>query len=566
MMTLIMQIFFMLGGLTTFMVGMKMMGSNLEKAAGSSMRKLMTKASANRFVGVGTGAVVTAIVNSSSATTVMIVGFVNVGLLTLVQATSIIMGANIGTTISAFIMALSGAEGFSMAAVFSLLAFVGLIIQMVGKSDKIKRIGSILIGVGFIFIGLNFMSSAVNKIVNDDQLGPQIRNIFIMLGNGQETLSVGVAILLFLVGVLFTALMQASAALTGILIALASQGLITINMAIFITLGSNIGTCATSLISSFGTNINARRTAVIHLLFNVIGCLMFFIPLLIWEDKMVWAITRLTDDPKWQIAIFHMFFNVMTTLILIWFIKPLTKLACVIVPESRSKKKKQKEPDMLDVRFLETPPIAVAQVRRALLSMADMSYTNFKRSVKALLNSDLSEKDAFAETEKKINAMNKEVTAYCIKLNAKDLSMVDESKVGSFYHVTSDIERIGDYAENIVEFTEAQSENLTNFSEEARAELQDMEARIDKLYRLVVQAFEHQDLTLMPEIDEAEEAIDAKQREMEEAHIRRMHEGVCNVEIGAIYLQIAGTLERIGDHITNIANSVKTYKELPKHP
>ncbi|MGN1235803.1 MAG: Na/Pi cotransporter family protein, partial [Christensenellaceae bacterium] len=249
---IIQQLFFLLGGLTVFMIGMSMMGSNLEQVAGSGLRKLMSKASANRFVGVGTGTLITAIVNSSSATTIMIVGFVNIGLLSLTQATPIIMGANIGTTLSAFIMALSGGDGFSVAAVFAFLAFVGLVLRMFAKADKMHFIGNILVGIGFIFVGLNVMSGAVNELIADEQVGPVFQQLFTSLAGDdpQGALSIGTILLLFFLGMALTAVLQASSAITGIMITLASAGLVSVNMAMFVVLGTNIGTCCTSLISS----------------------------------------------------------------------------------------------------------------------------------------------------------------------------------------------------------------------------------------------------------------------------------------------------------------------------
>ena len=275
---LINSLFFILGGIAVFMVGMNMMGASLETAAGKSMRRLMGKATKNRFLGVGTGAAVTAIVNSSAATTVMIVGFVNVGLMTLAQAASVIMGANIGTTISAFIMALSAAGGmeFSVAAVFALLAFIGFVLTLVGKNDKIKRIGNIFEGVGLIFVGLNVMSNAVSDLM-EGNVGEVVASMFIALGNGKASLSWEIPVL-FILGALLTAAMQSSAALTAIVISLAAKGLISMQMAMCIILGANVGTCLTSLISSMGASVNARRAAMVHLLFNVAGCFIFIWP------------------------------------------------------------------------------------------------------------------------------------------------------------------------------------------------------------------------------------------------------------------------------------------------
>ena len=267
------------GGVAAFIIGMNMMGGNLETAAGKSMRRLMAKATKNRFLGVGTGAAVTAIVTSSSATTVMIVGFVNVGLMTLTQAASIIMGANIGTTITAFITAVStaGAE-FEVTALFAFVAFVGVLMSMLGKTDKIKRIGAILQGLGLIFIGMNVMSATMGDMLNDAEIKGAVENAFISIGYGKDVLSWEIAVL-FLLGALLTGLVQSSAAITAIVISLAASNLISLPMAMFIILGTNVGTCVTALFSSLGTSVNARRTAVVHLLFNVIGSVIFIIPL-----------------------------------------------------------------------------------------------------------------------------------------------------------------------------------------------------------------------------------------------------------------------------------------------
>ena len=321
--TIITQFLLICGGITVFMIGMKTMGSNLEKAAGASMRSMLAKVSNNRFAGVGIGAAVTAIINSSAATTVMIVGFVNVGLMTLTQAGAIIMGANIGTTISAQIMSLQSIK-INMAAVFSVVAVAGLIVGMVGKSGKAKQIGNILLGVGFIFIGLQFMSDAVKVLTADAEVSPLLNKLFQSIKN---------PFLLFIIGIILTALLQSSAAITGILIALAGTGLITIEQAVFITMGSNIGTCATSLIASLGTNTNAKRAAVIHLLFNVLGCIVFFTLTMALRTYVIKAIVTVSGGSvERQIANFHTTFNLCTTLLLLPFLKPLYQIQSINNP------------------------------------------------------------------------------------------------------------------------------------------------------------------------------------------------------------------------------------------
>ena len=555
--TIINSAFFILGGITVFMLGMSMMGSSIEKAAGKSMRRLMGKATKNRFIGVCTGAAVTAICNSSAATTVMIVGFVNVGLMTLIQAASVIMGANIGTTISAFIMALSSAGGaqFSIAAVFALVAFIGLILTMVGKKDKVKQIGHILEGIGLIFIGLNVMSGAVSDLMADGtNTSEAVKNIFIALGSDKEVLTWEIVVL-FLLGALLTAAMQSSAALTAIIISLAGSGLISLQMAMCIILGANVGTCLTSLISSMGASVNAKRTAMVHLLFNVAGCLIFIWPVAFAGKYIAKALSGI--DTQWQIAIFHMIFNLLTTAILLPFLKYLVKLACLIV---RDKKGGEKEDtDTLDIRLLKTPAIAVGQTRKQLLKMGSDAFENYKLSLDMLLSGDLSKKEEFAERENSINLAHKYIVSFLIQLSLTEISEVDEKKVSSFYRVVSDVERIGDYAENIVEFAEMIVNDKVEFSEEAKDEIREMDLHITNLYNFVVNVFSGSDLTYTPDVEREEQETDRMNKEMQRTHLQRMTEGKCTPEAGALFLQLAVNMERIGDHMHNIANSVKDY-------
>ena len=557
--TVVGSMFFILGGITVFMIGMSMMGSNIEKAAGKSMRRLMGKATKNRFVGVGTGAAVTAIVNSSAATTVMIVGFVNVGLMTLTQAASVIMGANIGTTISAFIMALSSAGGasFSAAAVFALVAFVGFVFTLVGKSDKFKQVGAILEGIGLIFIGLNVMSGAVGDMLDNENVEGAIEGMFIAIGNGKETLTWEI-IVLFLLGVLLTALMQSSAALTAIIISLASSNLISLQMAMCIILGANVGTCLTSLISSFGASVNAKRTAAVHLLFNVAGCLIFIFPVAFAGKYIAQFLNGIIPQTQWQIAIFHMVFNLLTTALLLPFLKYLVKLACLIVPEKNGGEE-QEDSDTLDLRILKTPAIAVGQVRKQLLKMGEDAFTNYKLSLDMLLSGDLSRKDEFAERENNINAANKSIVSFLIRLSLTEISELDEKKVSSFFRVVSDIERVGDYAENIVEYAQKLIEDKVEFTDSAKDEIREMDSHISNLYKYVCSVFADSDLKYTVDVEREEQETDRMNEVMQQAHIQRMADGKCSAEAGALFLQLAVNMERIGDHMHNIANSVKDY-------
>ena len=544
--TIITQLLLVIGGITVFMIGMKTMGSNLERAAGSSMRTMLAKVSNNRFAGVGIGAAVTAIINSSSATTVMIVGFVNVGLMSLTQAGAIIMGANIGTTISAQIMSLQSIN-INMAAVFSAVAAAGLVINMTGKSGRSKQIGNILIGIGFIFIGLQFMSDAVKVLTADEAITPKLDALFLSIDN---------PFLLFLIGVVLTGLLQSSAAITGILIALAGSGLITIEQAMFITMGSNIGTCATSLIASMGTSTNARRAAVIHLLFNVLGCAVFFILMLAFQKYVVEGIIFVSGGSvERQIANFHTLFNLLTTLVLLPFLKPLVKLAQVIVPE-RKKTQKQGDFKYLDERILQTPAIAVAQLRKEIVIMMDLAYLNFRRAMKMICGGDLSERDESAETEKRINQYNTELTAYCVRVSSCELSAHDEFVIGSYYHVISDSERIGDYAKHIVEYAEELGGDEDAFTAAAVEEIKDLYEKIDELYQMVRKTFDERDITMFEKINDLKVSIAILKNADCDAHIERLNRGECTPARGAIFLQLLGNMERVSGHMKNISNSV----------
>jgi phosphate:Na+ symporter len=557
--TILNSMLLLFGGVAAFIIGMNMMGGNLETAAGKSMRRLMAKATKNRFLGVGTGAAVTAIVTSSSATTVMIVGFVNVGLMTLTQAVSVIMGANIGTTVTAFITAIStaGAE-FEITALFAFVAFVGVLMSMLCKKDKIKRIGAIFQGLGLIFIGMNVMSSSMGTMLTDEGIKGSVENVFISIGYGKDVLTWEI-IVLFLLGAALTGLMQSSAAITAIAISLASSGLISLPMAMFIILGTNVGTCVTALFSSLGASVNARRTAIVHLLFNVIGSIIFIIPLAFTSGYVADFLNSFIPAISWQIAIFHMVFNLLTTALLLPFINWLVKLACLIVPDKKSKPEGEEEHGVLDKRLLKTPAIAVGQVRKELLHMGKLAFENYKRSLDMLLNGKTDAVEEFAAVEKNINDYNSFISSFLVKLSLEDLAESDEKKVSSFYHVASDVERIGDYAENIVEYAVKMAEDKAQFSEAAKAEILEMDEHVTALYQSVEKVFGELDTRYLPNVEREESATDECCVKMQQAHLKRATEESCNPEAGAIYLQLAINMERIADHMNNIANSTKTY-------
>ncbi len=548
------NIFFMLGGIAVMMFGMRTMGANLERIAGNNVKKLLGRITNNRFVGVGIGAAVTAIINSSAATTVMLVGFVNIGLITLTQAASVIMGANIGTTITAQILSLSGTEGVDVASIAALVAASGMVMALFFKNDRINKIGYILLGLGFIFIGLKIMSVSVNGIIYENPEENILRPLFgSIFGKDHFPL------LLILIGIVLTALIQSSAAVTGILIAIG--GALNFQTAVFIILGSNIGTCVTAIISSFGTSTSAKRTAVIHLLFNLFGCLICIAPLWIWAEEFGNFMQSVSGASiQRQIANFHTLFNLLTTLILLPFTNVLVMLATKIIPERKNGAANRLVFNFIDDRLLETPPIAVGNTKLEIIRMADIAKENINLSIDMLLSGDDSHADVVKENEQVLNFLNKSITGFLTNLSGKNLSLLDEKKVGSYYHVVIDLERVGDYAENIMEYSAKLKEDGAVLSDEAKEELKTLKGYINDLFVKSVEAFDKRNFGLLSAVDEIEEKIDEYSAELELKHVDRLKQGICSAQTGSIYLQTVSNLERVGDHITNVAFSIKQYR------
>ncbi len=551
---LVNNVFFLLGGMAVMLFGMHIMGANLERVAGNNLKKLLGKMTSNRFVGVGVGATVTGIIQSSAATTVMLVGFVNVGLMTLTQATSVIMGANIGTTITAQLLSLTGV-GFDAAAYAALIAAAGAVLGMFVKNDKLNKIGYILLGVGMIFMGLEVMSMSVDEIIyNTTASGErELKGLFAVIFQGNHF-----PLLLILIGAVFTALIQSSSAMTGILIALSSA--LKFQNAVFLILGSNIGTCVTAILSSIGTSTNAKRTAIIHLLFNLFGCLIVLAPLWIWGDEFYnFMVTISGSSAERQIANFHTLFNVFTTIILLPFTKGLVYLATKIIRPKASDDENECKFMYIDERLLETPPIAVNNTKKEIVRMAGLAKTNIDYAMAMLLEGNSTNMGAIRTNEEIINYLNRGITAYLTSLSGRDLSLTDEKKVGSYYHVVTDIERIGDYAENIMEYSMRLSNEGIDFSAAAKEELKRVNETVDKLFDAAIKAFDMRDVSVLGLVDELEESIDRANQELEGKHIERLKRDECSAQVGSVYLQTVSNLERVGDHITNIAFSIKQY-------
>ena len=548
------NVFYLLGGMAVMLFGMHVMGNNLERVAGNNLKKLLGKMTSNRFAGVGVGATMTVIMQSSAATTVMLVGFVNVGLMTLAQATSVIMGANIGTTVTAQFLSLTGV-GFDAASYACIIAAAGAVMGLFMTNDKANKIGYILLGLGMIFLGLEVMSKSVNGIIYEtSETGERVlKPLFEKIFQGNHF-----PLLLIFIGAAFTALIQSSTAVTGILIALSSA--LNLQNAVFIILGSNIGTCVTALISSIGTSTNAKRTALIHLLFNLFGCIIVLAPIWIWEKEFTDFMVMISGASRErQIANFHTIFNVFTTIVLLPFTKGIVYLATKII---RPKKTEEENPlrfMFIDERLLETPPIAVNNTKKEIVRMCSIAKQNIDLSVAMLIEGKYENASEIRTNEEVINFLNRNITSYLTALSGKDLTLQDEKKVGSYYHVVTDVERVGDYAENIMEYALRLKEEGVDFSDTAKEELHEVVETVDNLFDAAVKVFDERDLTMLPKVDTLEEMIDEYNVDLETKHIERLKKGDCSAQVGSVYLQTISNLERVGDHITNIAFSIKQY-------
>ncbi len=556
------NLFFMFGGVAVMMFGMKIMGESLEKFAGPKMKNLLGKATTNRFAGVGVGTAVTAVIQSSTATTVMLVGFVNVGLMTLTQAANVIMGANIGTTVTAHLTSLAGIGEIDVGAIFAIIGMIGVFMAMLIKNDKVKNIGNLLGALGLIFIGLEVISLFAKKVMLDADGNPFpfVQTIF----QGEIF-----PLLLVLIGIVLTALVHSSSTITSLMVVLCgitttAGPLLTFDNALFLTLGSNIGTCITSIIAGAGTNVNARRTGVVHMLFNSIGCLLWIAPLWIWRTDVTWLFAQISPLTGQQLAIFHTVFNVVTAIILLPFIKWVVKLACLIVPDKKKKgeeeKADKKSLHFIDANILKTPRIAFVNTKKEMIRMSEFAKENLNLSIAMLVDDKIDNEKLIRENEEALNYINHGVVGYLTQLMGKDLPTADDKALSTYYHVANDIERVGDYAENILEYSLRLRKNNDKFSEHAKEELNDVLAKLNELFDLCVDAFDRVTYENFDKINEIEDYVDEASERLEEKHIDRVKRNACTAELGSIYLQTVSNLERMGDHITNVAKSIEHYK------
>ena len=545
----VVNVIMMLAACGAFLVGFKFLSDNMEKLFGNSLKKLFNKTSDKKWVGVGMGAVSTAVVQSSGVTTVMVVGFVNAGIMSLFQAATVIMGANIGTTITAQLAAFSS---FDIAPIFIAMLFVGVMMEMLSKNDKIKSIGLAIAGLGLVFFGLEIMSDSMSTYKSS----PAVQDLLTSLSN---------PFLLLAFGIIFTALLQSSSAVTTIIIAMASQGLIIGgggNAVLYIILGSNIGSCVTALISSIGTSVNARRASIIHLLFNVTGALLFTVMLLIWSEGVVGSYFYEITFCKWfakattQIAMFHTFFNVLCTLLFLPFTKVLVKLSEVIIPERKQTEKEAWELVYMDKRFLTTPAVALGQLKKETFRMADMSMESLQIAFGAFINRDVEALDKVYEINENVARLSEQISNYLVQTSNGGLSLADEKLVSRLHSNIGDIARIAELADNLTKYTRREVKDNLTFSEGINEKLAVMHGLLQDQYGFVKRIVLEEEKGLVAQSDGLEDEIDAMRRDLVAEHIERLGQGKCRPENNTIFVNLVCNLERIGDHLNFIVHSI----------
>lgn len=538
------------GGLGAFLIGMNMMSDSMSRLAHGRLKSMLNKTANNRIAGVGIGAATTMIIQSSSATTVMVVGLVNAGIMTLFQATAVIMGANIGTTITAWIASLGSLD---VSAFLLILAVVGVFMTMFAKSEKVKVIGNVLAGLGLIFVGLQVMSDSMD---NEDIL-TVIRDALAVVQN---------PFLLLLIGIVATGIIQSSSAVTSIVVVLATSGVLiggTGDGVYYVIIGSNIGTCVTAMLSSIGANPNARRAAIIHLLFNCFGAIIFTVFLLCWQPfHTSFSETVLEKifpgNHQFQIALFHTLFNVICTCLFLPFAKGFVRLANILV---REKKVSEQPSDGilgdLDDRLLRQPSVALGHLYQEMGKMITYAVSTLTEAFEAFIKKDVTVKQDVQDRNAKLSAANRAAVEYLVKLSASSLVMEDEKTISSMHYVLNDIVRIGELADNVTKYTDHYENDGLVFSGEFLNMTQEMYEKITKLYVASLSAFLDKDFSRLKEVDEIEDEIDNYRRTLVNKHIKRLNEGKCQPQNSSVFINLVGNLERAADHLTYIAHSIE---------
>ncbi len=548
----------LLAGLGALLIGFKLLSDNMEKVASGGLKKMFSSVSKSKLAGVGIGAAATAIVQSSGATTVMIVGFVNVGIMSLQQATAMIMGANIGTTITAHIATLSFLDfGFSIDVIeiATALTVIGIFMNMLAKKDVVKTVGLILGGLGLVFMGLDSMGASM-KIFSEV---PAVADLIASANN---------PFLLLLIGLVSTALIQSSSAITSIVISMVGSGLAIgsgSTAVLYLVLGTNIGSCVTAMMSVIGASRNAIRAGIIHLMFNVFGSTLFFIFLAVWDaiaapfgtNFMDMTIGLIFPDPAQQIAIFHTFFNLVCTALFLPFTNLFVKLSGIIVPE---KKGQESNLSLIDERMLKTPAIAIEQLYKESIRLADMCMNNLKLAFGGYIKRDESVAEEVAKNNEEVTIVSKSITDYLIKVSSGDISMKDESIISILHHNLGDIVRIAEMADNFVKYTRREIKHNLIFSSGVNEQVEEMFRKLEELFDATKKALESSDISYLAEVDALEEQVDGMRKKLINDHIDRLNNGYCKPENSSVFINLVSNLERAGDHLAYLAHSIEEVK------
>lgn len=547
--TMISDVLKLLSGIGVFLMACDIMSRNLEAISSDKLKKLFSKVSGNRIVGVMIGAIATIAIQSSGATTVMTIGFVNAGIISLSQAATIIFGGEIGTTITGQIVALGmfNTDMIDMNVLLSALAGIGVFMNMFAKTDKRKRLGYIFAGLGMLFVGLNMMSNSMRNFAQAEGLRSFLATIDSIF-------------LLVIIGAILTALIQSSSAITSVAITMVVAGLITIEQGIYLTLGANVGTCLTGMLAGMKSDsTNAKRASLIQLIFNIGGVVIVMISDLIIKglsgNTLSYALMferMFPGIPQTQLAMFHTIFNVVSVIIVLPLSDSLVKLTQKLIPDGEDELKTERF-YYVDENMLATPVIAVQQIKKEIINMAKIAIGNFNRAIDMIRNMDFTLKDEFKANEDELNYLNHHLVEIIVKLSSKDnISKKDYLYLTSTYKTISDLERIGDYSENIVEYAEKLKDTDERFSKEALQEIDEMTALINRLYECSMLVYDTGKSKKMKDAYKIEDQIDALSKRMSEQHIRRLNEGSCSANVGAQYLKLSSDSERIGDHLINI--------------
>lgn len=526
----------MAGGLGLFLFGMRVMSDSIEKVAGAKLRRILEVFTTNRFTGMVVGVVFTAIIQSSSACTAMVVSFVNAGLMNLYQAAGVIFGANIGTTVTPLLVS------FNLSAYAPIILLVGVLLTMFCRNDKVRKFSDIIIGFGVLFLGLSTMSSSMAGM----REVPEVVNLLASLKN---------PFMGTLVGLLLTTVIQSSSVTVSIVLLLANQDLLSLRVALYIVLGCNIGACTTALLASMAGKKDAKRAALIHFWFNVIGTFVLYLILFVAEEQVMNLLWMISADKGRLVANAHTAIKIFQVIVLFPFAGWIVKLSCLCVP-GEDKKVGYRENHQLKYigdKVVFNPATAVVEVVKELERMASLASENLNRAMNALITLDEEDIAEVYEVESNIDFLNHAITDYLVKINQTTLPIEDLKSLGALFHVVNDIERIGDHAENVADAAKRRREQDISISKEAQKELGEMLDMVNTLIQYSIDMFAHSDESHMPEVVDLENKVDAKEKEMQRTHVQRLTRGECTPEAGMLFSDVASGLERVADHATNIA-------------